>query len=139
MGLAEDDKLQWVRQCREGDDIFVATRRGNMLRFNSQDLRIMGRTARGVKAIKWKAEGDVVVGMEVVEGQAGGEEGAEGAEEECKTGEGPYLVIITRKGLGKKTMTNKFRTAKRAGMGVSEALGLGTWGRASQFEGLSEE
>ena len=56
--LDEGDELCWVRLTNGSDDLLVATKKGMAIRFSENDVRAMGRTARGVKALTLK-EGDV--------------------------------------------------------------------------------
>ena len=66
INLDEGDELAWVKITGGSDDIILATENGMSIRFNEQDARSMGRTARGVKAITLD-EGDEVIGMVVAE------------------------------------------------------------------------
>lgn len=66
INLDDDDELAWVRLTSGNDDLLIATRKGMGIRFNENDARPLGRTARGVKAIELR-EGDEVVGMEVLD------------------------------------------------------------------------
>lgn len=65
ISLDEDDELSWVRLTSGKDDLLVATKQGMAIRFNENDARPLGRTARGVKAISL-SEDDCVVGMVVL-------------------------------------------------------------------------
>jgi DNA gyrase subunit A len=65
ISLDEGDELSWVRLTSGNDDLLVATKQGMAIRFNENDARPLGRTARGVKAISL-SEGDCVVGMVVL-------------------------------------------------------------------------
>ncbi len=69
INLDEGDNLAWVKLTSGEDDLLVATRMGKSIRFNETDARVIGRTARGVKAITMKNEDDWVVGMEILEGE----------------------------------------------------------------------
>lgn len=60
--LDEGDELTWVRLTDGNTELLVATKKGMCIRFHENDVRAMGRTARGVKAITLK-EGDCVIGM----------------------------------------------------------------------------
>ena len=100
INLDEDDELAWVWLTHGNADIFVATRHGMGIRFNENDARPIGRTARGVKAIEL-AEGDEVVGMCVV-----------GENDEGKT-----IFSVTESGIGRRSEPTDFTMQSRGGKG----------------------
>ena len=102
INLDEDDELAWTRLTDGNDDILVATRCGMSIRFNENDCRPIGRTARGVKAIELK-EGDEVIGMCVIK------EGDDGTSK---------IMTIAETGLGRRSETGEYRVQTRAGKGV---------------------
>ncbi len=102
INLDEDDELAWVRLSNGNDDILVATRGGMSIRFNENDCRPIGRTARGVKAIEIK-ENDEVVGMCVI---------PENQDESYK------ILTISETGLGRLSNHSEYRIQSRAGKGV---------------------
>ena len=102
INLDEDDELAWTRLTDGNDDILVATRCGMSIRFNENDCRPIGRTARGVKAIELK-EGDEVIGMCVIR------EGDDGTSK---------IMTIAETGLGRRSETAEYRVQTRAGKGV---------------------
>ena len=63
--LDEGDELAWVRVTDGSNELIVATKKGMAIRFHERDVRLVGRTARGVKAITL-GEDDCVVGMHSV-------------------------------------------------------------------------
>ena len=65
--LDEGDALSWVRVTSGHDDLVVATKKGWAIRFHEEDIRELGRTARGVRAMKLE-EGDCIVGMSILPG-----------------------------------------------------------------------
>lgn len=67
--MDEDDELRWVRLTDGNSDLIVGTKNGVAIRFQESDVRLMGRTARGVKAITLR-DGDEVVGMSRVRDNA---------------------------------------------------------------------
>ncbi len=102
INLDEDDELAWVRLTDGNDDILIATRNGMSIRFNENDCRPIGRTARGVKAIELKEE-DEVVGMCII-----GE----------KQDDSMKILTIAESGLGRLSDFNEYRIQSRAGKGV---------------------
>ncbi|MBQ8576219.1 MAG: DNA gyrase subunit A [Clostridia bacterium] len=96
--LDEGDELAWVTTTTGNDDVIVATKKGMCIRFNENDARPIGRTARGVKAIELK-EGDEVVGMTVVE-------------------EGKTILTVSETGYGRKSEFDNYRVQSRGGKGL---------------------
>ncbi|MBO5421890.1 MAG: DNA gyrase subunit A [Clostridia bacterium] len=96
--LDEGDELAWVTTTTGNDDLIVATKKGMCIRFNENDARPIGRTARGVKAIELK-EGDEVVGMTVVE-------------------EGKTILTVSETGYGRKSDFDNYRVQSRGGKGL---------------------
>lgn len=81
-------------------DVFIVTREGMSIRFDEDDVREMGRSARGVKGITL-GEGDKVVGMEVVD-------------KDSKEN----VLIITEGGFGKRSEMSEYRSQSRGGVGI---------------------
>ena len=96
--LDEGDELAWVQMTDGYQTLVVATRKGMAIRFDENDVRVMGRTARGVKAIDL-AEGDEVVGMSVCEA-------------------GKYLLTVSETGLGRLSEFDDYRIQTRGGKGL---------------------
>jgi len=91
------DTLVGVRVVKEGDEVLLATKAGQAIKFNSDDVRPMGRTSYGVTGIKMHA-GDEVVSLEVLNTDA--------------------ILTISEKGYGKRTAITDYRKTSRAGKGV---------------------
>lgn len=100
LSLDEGDELLYVRLTDGTKDLILATAGGLAVRFSEEEVRVMGRGARGVRGIRL-GEDDTVVGVAMVE-------------------EGKSLLTLTEKGLGKRTAYDDFRTMKnRGGHGVT--------------------
>ena len=92
-----------VIDCKISDgssDIFIATKEGMSIRFNENDVRSMGRNARGVKGMTL-SEKDVVVGMEILEKNTP-----------------DTILMVTSKGYGKRSETGEYRIQSRGGVGI---------------------
>ncbi len=100
INLDENDVLENVKLTSGSDDIFVATRYGLGIRFNENDARVIGRTARGVKAITFKSEDDFVVGMEII-----------------NEGDGGKVLTVSELGFGRKSDYSDYRPQTRGGFG----------------------
>jgi len=100
----EGDRLISARISSGKDDIFMATREGQSIRYSEDDVRAMGRTARGVRGISL-AEGDEVVAMEVLPLDP-----AQAAK--------IRLLSVSSKGYGKRTPLEEYRQQGRGGSGI---------------------
>lgn len=100
MNIDEGDKLGWVRRSYGIDHIIIGTYDGMVLRFNEEDLRPLGRTARGVRAINLR-EGDYVVGFDAF--------AADSKEQ---------VLLVTTDGFGKRVELEEFRIQNRSGVGL---------------------
>lgn len=99
INLDEGDELLFVAKTCGDNELIIATRNGNAVRFDERGVRPMGRTARGVRGISLK-EGDHVVGVAIVDAQK-------------------KLLTVTENGYAKKTEFEDFRLMKhRGGSGV---------------------
>ncbi|MEM9611542.1 MAG: DNA gyrase subunit A [Actinomycetota bacterium] len=96
--LNDDDELVSVMPTNGEDDIFMASRNGQALRFSEDDVRPMGRTAAGVVGMKFR-DGDELVSSAVFSGET-------------------ELLVISGQGLGKRIDPELFTRKKRAGLGV---------------------
>ena len=95
--LKDDDELVSVKKTTGNNEILMASSNGRMVRFNESAVRIMGRSASGVRGIN--LDGGILVGMEIVEPNE-------------------YVLVITEKGYGKKTPVYEYRITNRGGKGV---------------------
>ncbi|HXX60519.1 MAG TPA: DNA gyrase subunit A [Candidatus Sulfotelmatobacter sp.] len=95
----EGDELAWVGVSSGRDDIVIATAQGRIARFGEAEVRPMGRDAAGVIGIRLAREGDLVVGMSVVEPAAD-------------------ILVLTATGYGKRVALADFRTMHRGSQGV---------------------
>lgn len=95
--LKDNDELVSVKKTTGNDEILMASSNGRMVRFNESTVRIMGRSASGVRGIN--LAGGILVGMEIVEPNE-------------------YVLVITEKGYGKKTPVDEYRITNRGGKGV---------------------
>ena len=99
--LDESDELVDAKIVLPEDKyLFIVTQKGMCIRFLITDAREIGRTARGVTAIRFKEEGDKVVGAIVIRNE----------EEE--------ILTVSEKGIGKRTTASEYREQKRGGKGV---------------------
>ena len=95
--LKDDDELIAARKTDETKEVLIASTNGRMIRFNEEEIRIMGRTASGVKGITVGA--GKCVGCEIAN-------------------EGQQILVVTEKGYGKRTSIDEYRMTHRGSKGV---------------------
>lgn len=122
--LVEGDALTWVRLALPGDSILIGSRNGMTIHFrlNDEELRPLGRTARGVRAMNLRP-GDQLVSMDVLPAEladrvASSASSDDEDSEEVAPSEGPWVLVASASGLGKRVPVDQFRLQKRAGMGL---------------------
>ena len=102
-----NDNLVGAKLSSGVDDIFIATSKGQSIRFDENRVRAMGRTARGVKGITL-AKNDKVVGIEILNKSS----------HKASKAEQQIIIMVTEKGYGKKTLAKEYRTQNRGGVGI---------------------
>ncbi|MEQ9359673.1 DNA gyrase subunit A [Coleofasciculus chthonoplastes] len=137
ISLGEGDQLRWVRLCRAEDSIIIGSSKGMAIHFKADhdQLRPLGRATRGVKAMKLRSK-DELISMDILPAQvverliATADEEAEmeddtsssdelnGEEIHETAGQGPWVLVVTTGGLGKRVPVSQFRLQNRAGMGL---------------------
>ncbi|OWY65646.1 DNA gyrase subunit A [cyanobacterium TDX16] len=138
ISLEDGDQLRWVRRARVEDSIIIGSRFGMAIHFRTshEQLRPLGRATRGVRAMKLK-EGDELIGMDIIASAvlaASHMEEADPAEAEVEeteiveteteengeianAGEGPWVLIVTMAGYGKRVPVSQFKLYNRATKG----------------------
>lgn len=96
--LKENDEVLSVHFTNGNDDVVIALNNGRMIRFNENEIRVMGRTASGVKGIELSND-CFCVGSEIAK-------------------EGQDILVVTEKGYGKRTDVNEYRLTHRGSKGV---------------------
>lgn len=119
IGMDSDDSLLSCIKTDGKMDIIVGTANGIVLRFNEKDVRDMGRSARGVRAIRLKGK-DEIIGMESV------------------SKEHRYLFTVTERGYGKKTLVEEYRIQRRGGMGIINLKVTNKTGRVCGLTSISD-
>ena len=95
--LKEDDELIYVGVTTGNDEIAIGANNGRMVRFNEDEVRVMGRSASGVKGIE--LENSKVIGAEVIKPNQ-------------------LILIVTENGYGKKSEIEEYRLTHRGSKGV---------------------
>ncbi len=102
--LDKDDSLKSAKLVEKGDDMMLVTADGQSIRFKESDIREMGRTAGGVRAMKVD-KGDSIIGVDVV----------------SKDASSAVLLTMSSNGLGKCTKLTEYKVQKRGGSGIKTA------------------
>lgn len=95
--LKDDDELISVKKTSGNNEILIASSNGRMIRFNEDEIRVMGRSASGVRGID--TDGGICVGCEIAN-------------------EKQEILVVTENGYGKKTPLEEYRLTHRGSKGV---------------------
>ncbi len=104
--IDEGDEVMAARLVRDGQQVMLFTHQGMAVRFDQTEVRPMGRSARGVKGVTLRQEGDLIVGCEVVNG---------GETKET-------ILVVCENGFGKRSLVEDFRQTHRGGVGVRSII-----------------
>jgi DNA gyrase subunit A len=132
IALEDGDELRWVRRAREDDTIIIGSRLGMAIHFRADhsQLRPLGRATRGVRAMSLR-QGDHLIGLDIIpaeltvgvvdEGDDNPPEDDTPETEAILEGDnpGPWVLVITTFGYGKRVPVSQFRLQRRAGKGVT--------------------
>ncbi len=119
INIREGDTLIDVRITEGESEVILATRDGMAIRFNEADARSMGRATEGVRGINLRGDA-VVVGMVPVR-------------------EGSNLLVVTEKGMGKRTAVDAYRLQRRGGYGVINIKTSDKTGQVVAIKGVSDD
>ncbi|MEL7431836.1 MAG: DNA topoisomerase (ATP-hydrolyzing) subunit A [Chlamydiota bacterium] len=103
INIDDHDKLIAAHHVQEGQQIMIFTRNGMAVRFDENQVRSMGRVARGVRGVSLKNNEDRVVASEVVNGDES-------------------ILIVCEHGYGKRSKVDHFRQTNRGGVGVRSII-----------------
>ncbi|KGG17743.1 MULTISPECIES: DNA gyrase subunit A [unclassified Prochlorococcus] len=122
INLEEGDSLRWVKLASSGDSVLIGSRTGMTIHFrlNDSELRPLGRTARGVRSMNLR-KADSLVSMDVLSKELADRIANTNVDEEIDSSgeyEGPWVLVASANGLGKRVPVTQFRLQKRAGMGL---------------------
>jgi DNA gyrase subunit A len=104
ISLKKGDRLKWARLTGGADEVVLATRQGQSVRFDEKQIRPMGRVAAGVRAIKLKKQNDEVAGFAIV----------------AKVADAKLLAVMEN-GFAKQTKLSEFKKQNRGGSGIKIA------------------
>jgi DNA gyrase subunit A len=102
MSLQKDDRLIASLPVVKGNTVMLTTAAGQAIRYKESDIREMGRTAGGVRAMKVSGK-DMIVGADVI------------------TDDNSEFLVVTNLGYGKRTKVKEYKIQKRGGSGIKTA------------------
>ncbi|MBU4087053.1 MAG: DNA gyrase subunit A, partial [Nanoarchaeota archaeon] len=120
--LQKGDELKWAHLAFKGDHLILITSQGQAIRFKESDVRTMGRTAGGVKAMRLK-RGDELVGAGVI-----------GSKDKDLS-----LLTMSKNGFGKRTNLKNYRLQRRAGSGIKTSKVTGKTGTLTSAKVIHPE
>jgi DNA gyrase subunit A len=100
ISLQEGDELGWVRMSNGNQRIVMVTEGGQSIVFNEDEVRVMGRSAGGVNAMRLIND-DVIAGMDVIDPE-----------------QHTHIFVVTQNGFGKRTQIEDYTVQSRYGMGI---------------------
>jgi len=118
--LDDGDELKWIQKTTGENDVIISTSAGQAIRFNEKDARPMGRSARGVRGVRLRAN-DSVVGMDIVDNSEN------------------ILLVISENGYGKMTKVSNFPSHKRGGVGIKAAVVTSKTGQIVDVRNIDPE
>ncbi|PSR12746.1 MAG: DNA gyrase subunit A [Bacteroidetes bacterium] len=121
--INEGDQLLEARLTTGDSEVFLATRSGNAIRFEESKVRPMGRTAAGVRGITLANEQDEVVGMICIDA----------------TDQDISVLVVSEKGLGKRSNFNDYRLTNRGGKGVRTMMVTEKTGAVIAIKAVKDE
>ena len=119
INLLEGDELISAQLTMGGEELIMASSLGKCIRFKEDTVRLMGRTAAGVRSMKI-GEDDYIVNMEVIH-------------------EGDEVLTVTENGYGKRTDTEEYRVQGRAGSGIKAGTFNEKTGRIAALKTVKPE
>lgn len=123
ININEGDQLLEAKLTDGTQQVLLANKQGNAIRFDEANVRSMGRTATGVRGIRLSSDKDEVVGMVVVE----------------KEYDGKTILVISEKGNGKRSEVEEYRITNRGGKGVKTMQVTNKTGAVVAIKAVSEE
>ena len=122
INIREDDRVVSAVLTNGTDELVIANRNGRAIRFNEDSVRIMGRTATGVRGITLDGEDDEVVGMVCV-----------------NDSEKETIMVVSEKGFGKKSPIEDYRKTNRGGKGVKTLQITEKTGKVAAIKSVTDD
>lgn len=123
INFREGDSLIQARLTNGNNELILAIKSGKAIRFNESKVRTVGRTALGVRGIKFSDPKDEVVGMVAVDSES----------------EDTTILVVSEKGYGKRTKVEDYRVTNRGGKGVKTINVTEKTGSLISIKSVSED
>lgn len=122
INIQDGDEVVDVRLTNGHNELILANRNGRAVRFNENTIRVMGRTATGVRGMKLDEGDDAVIGMIVVNN----------ADKET-------VMVVSEQGYGKRSQVEDYRVTNRGGKGVKTLAVTEKTGRLVAIKNVTDE
>lgn len=122
INITEGDEVVDVRLTNGNNEIIMANKNGRAVRFNENTVRVMGRTATGVRGMKLDDDNDQVVGMIVV-----------------NDAETENVMVVSETGYGKRSLVEDYRVTNRGGKGVKTLNVTDKTGRLVAIKNVTDD
>ena len=122
INIAEGDEVVDVRLTNGNNEIIMANKNGRAVRFYENTVRVMGRTATGVRGMKLDDDNDQVVGMIVV-----------------NDAETENVMVVSETGYGKRSLVEDYRVTNRGGKGVKTLNVTDKTGRLVAIKNVTDD
>lgn len=122
INIREDDRVVSAVLTNGTDELVIANRNGRAIRINEDSVRVMGRTATGVRGITLDGEDDEVVGMVCV-----------------NNSEKETIMVVSEKGFGKKSPIEDYRKTNRGGKGVKTLQITEKTGKVAAIKSVTDD
>jgi DNA gyrase subunit A len=122
INIAEGDQVVGVRLTNGSNELLLANRNGRAIRFNEQDVRIMGRVSTGVRGMTLDGGDDEVIGMVCVNDL-----------------ENETIMVVSENGYGKRSQIEDYRKTKRGAKGVKTLSVTDKTGRLVAIKVVTDE
>ncbi|WP_455162456.1 DNA gyrase subunit A [Tannerella forsythia] len=120
--LHEGDGVIQVRLTNGNNDVLIANRNGRAIRFHESKVRVMGRTAAGVRGMTLDDENDEAIGMVCI-----------------KDTEKETILVVSEQGYGKRSKIDDYRITNRGGKGVKTIHVTEKTGKLVGIKNVTEE
>lgn len=117
--LNDDDELVRGQITKGKDELFIGTNKGKSIRFSETEVKESSRDTKGVKGISLKKD-DYVVAFERID-------------QEIKDDKEAAILVVTEKGMGKRTAIDQYPMQKRSGLGVKVSDITGKTGKVASI------
>ncbi len=121
ISLKKGDALKWVKLSSGKDQIILTTEQGQSIRFKESQVRSMGRTAAGIRAIKLKKKNDAVAGFDIISDSKTSDAKSALPDDARPASSNSRLLVVMSNGFAKQTSLKEYKVQNRGGSGIKTA------------------